>query len=169
MKTNAKRILSLLTAALLMFGVIPACAEWASFDAKQVADGLWITWPLEDLIAWQECTSLEGTLSESAPEGLLSPEEAVGIAHQVLLKLDEPLSPQAWTGSREPVTLTEELIASLNTRTLLCLGTESGADEWYVWIYDPAWFENLSLDCYLVVIDAASGEIIDLATPGGNG
>ena len=169
-----RKILCLAACALLCLTVTLAVAEGAelpSVDERLAAEGRrggWVTWSVEDLRAYQYELDLEGTLLDEAPEGWLSREEVLELGISRILELDELLQPQVWYDVKDPVTVTEELLRSLSWNAVPAEQTETGQDVWYLWIYDPDWLVP-AMDCYDITLDAHTGEVLSLFTPGGWG
>lgn len=168
-----KKLFALLLALSLCLGAAQAEGDGmipldAWLTERGEGMGMWVTFSTEDLRPWQEELGLYGTLLDEVPEGWVSREAAESSARASVLSMDELLYPQSWYGIRKPEVLTEETLASLQCSAFLAAQNEIGQDVWYVFLYDPAWLVEL-LDCYEVVLDAHTGEVLWAFTPGGNG
>lgn len=179
MKRTIKRMFAMMIALVLCLSMwtLPAIAEddahigrMNAFEARQREKGIWITWSLDELIAWQDCNGLEGQqLLDTAPDSMVTRDEAIAAAHAYLLASGDKLYPNAWTGVREPAEITQDLLNDLSVSAVLAIGTEANADEWYLYLYDPAWIKDGVLDCYYFIVDAHTGEVLNCVAPGGNG
>ena len=170
-----KKILCFLMACMMLCSVAlaeeetdPLAAEFLARTIDGDGAGTWITWSLEDLRQFQEVTGMEGTLLDEAPADWLTQDQVYELAVSYIVSLDEMLCPQVWYDVRDPEPLTEELARSLSWRAVAASETETGTDVWYLWIYDPEWLVP-ALDCYALMLDAHTGDILYLATPGGWG
>ena len=141
-------------------------------EAKLAADGMWVTWPFEEIQKFKDVLGYAGIdIFRTPAQGQISMEDAVKIARKIIADKVQTYQPQAFYGVRDAQKLTPELVDSFKSCAILCSETEdgSGTAYWQVFLYEDEWFSVGLLDCFDVRIDPGTGEVIDFFEPGGNG
>ena len=163
-------VLALLMCAAVLFSGALA-EEWpAELQDRIVEEGMWITWPADEINDFYLELGFTQPVSDQAGPGQISREEAISIARSFILEHVETVCPQYYFMNGMPeVEMTESYLDSLRVSAFLAAGdVDLNTPTWHVHFYEDTWL-TVALDSLEVRMDAATGEVIIFYEPGGNG
>lgn len=165
-------ICALLLCLCLVSSLAAAEGPWSTeLDDRIAEDGMWITWPADQINDFHEQLGYSGPVSDNARPGLISRDEAIAIARSFILEHVETTQPQyCWLNGIPAANVDEAFMDSLKAAAFLTASDETDdlPDCWHVNFYADEWL-TVALDTFDVRIDAHTGEVIMFFEPGGNG
>lgn len=175
MKNHLYKGTALLLSLCLTLCACGALAEselWPTqLDDRIAEEGMWITWPVDEINDFHEYLGFSAPLSDQAPAGQLSRDEAIAAARAFILQYVHEVCPQYYFINNMPaVPVTEEFMDGLKVAAFITSDQEklNPPHCWQIHFYADEWL-TVALDSFAVQVDAVTGDILSFFEPGGNG